>query len=71
MQRDILPNVQIISIDQDIIDGALKMSSDLKDFNDRVIVQCAIKNKAKILTHDADYSVCDSVGIISNNKAYF
>lgn len=71
VKRDILPNVEFISIDQDIIDDALKMSSDLKDFNDRVIVQCAIKKKAKILTHDADYNVCDNVEIISNNKAYF
>lgn len=71
VQQDILPNVKIIPIDQDIIDKALKMSSELKDFNDRVIVQCAIRNEAKILTHDADYKVCDSVDIISNNEAYF
>ncbi len=71
VQHDILPNVEIIPIDQDIIDKSLKMSSGLKDFNDRVIAQCAIKKKAKILTHDADYRACDSVDIISNNNAYF
>lgn len=71
VQKEILPKVEFISIDQDIIDDALKIPSDLKDFNDRVIVQCAIRKKAKILTHDADYGVCDNVEIISNNRAYF
>lgn len=71
VQHDILPNVEIIPIDEDIINKSLKMSSRLKDFNDRVIVQCAIEKKAKILTHDADYKMCDSVDVISNNNAYF
>lgn len=71
VQKEILPNVKIIPIDPDIIKNALDMSSGLKDFNDRVIVQCAIKEKARILTHDGDYRVCDNVNIISNNNLYF
>lgn len=69
VQNDILSRFHLINTDSIWIERSLTHSKKMKDFNDRVIVQTAVDQKAKILTDDADFLDCqENITLLSQNR---
>lgn len=68
VKEDILSRFSLINSNSQEVNLALLKPEKIKDFNDRVIVQTAINENAKILTDDADFLDCnENIIILSKN----